>query len=138
MKGKRRMAEAIILTAKISVGFTKEIILKYTTCITPHQIEAEIEYKTPVFTKFSFFIKKKRDILFKFGLDDSMDYFVVKKIFNSLLELLTTIPMFIIVLVFIFGIGFALKRMSHQENLQYKALEKKYKKVIESRKNKKG
>ena len=58
MKGKRRTTEVIILTAKTSVGFTKETILKYTTCITPHQIEAEIEYKTPVFTKLSFFIKK--------------------------------------------------------------------------------
>ena len=66
-----------------------------------------------------------------------MDYFVVKKIFISLLDLLTTIPTLIIVLVFIFGIGFALKKMSRQENLQYKALEKKYKKVIESRTNRK-
>ena len=67
-----------------------------------------------------------------------MDYFVVKKIFISLLDLLTTIPTLIIVLVFIFGIGFSLKKMSRQENLQYKALEKKYKKVVESHKNKKG
>ena len=67
-----------------------------------------------------------------------MDYFVVKKIFISLLDLLTTIPTLIIVLVFIFGIGLSLKKMSRQENLQYKALEQKYKKVVESHKNKKG
>ena len=46
--------------------------------------------------------------------------------------------MFIIVLVFLFGLGYSLKKMSLQENLQYKTLEKKYKKIIEDRKNRKG
>ena len=67
-----------------------------------------------------------------------MDYFVVKNIFFSFLDFLTTIPMLIIVLVFLFGLGYSLKKMSLQENLQYKTLEKKYKKIIEDRKNRKG
>lgn len=67
-----------------------------------------------------------------------MDYFVVKNIFFSFLDFLTTIPMFIIVLVFLFGLGYSLKKMSLQENVQYKTLEKKYKKIIEDRKNRKG
>ena len=67
-----------------------------------------------------------------------MDYFVVKNIFFCFLDFLTTIPMFIIVLVFLFGLGYSLKKMSLQENVQYKTLEKKYKKIIEDRKNRKG